>query len=256
LALTRESSALYHHSSRNFPSYLYGRIQTALQIQDAAWRSIEKGEQRMHRSLQRGPALGTLLVACLIGLTAVGTVAEARPSKQGIAAFGDTEFAALHRSTAYAATRRAASRPQTQRVAALDPSTSSTGSKSSPTSSTGSKSSSSLVAEARRWIGTNPTGRSSLWCADFMNFVLSRTGHRVHNSRSARSFASYGRPLPGPQVGAIAVLSRGAYGGHVGIVTGFDRSGNPIIISGNVEKRVEEIPFPRSRVIAYVAPLN
>jgi uncharacterized protein (TIGR02594 family) len=220
----------------------------------------------MHRSLQRGPALGTLLVACLIGLTAVGTVAEARPSKQGIAAFGDTEFAALHRSTAYAATRRAASRPQTQRVAALDPSTSSTGSKSSPTSSTGSKSSptsstgskssSSLVAEARRWIGTNPTGRSSLWCADFMNFVLSRTGHRVHNSRSARSFASYGRPLPGPQVGAIAVLSRGAYGGHVGIVTGFDRSGNPIIISGNVEKRVEEIPFPRSRVIAYVAPLN
>jgi uncharacterized protein (TIGR02594 family) len=201
----------------------------------------------MCRSLQRGLARSALLVACWFGLAAMITAADARPATQGIAAFGDSEFAALHLRAAHAASRRAAPRvqpqpqPQPQRVAAVD-------------ASAGSTKPSSLIIEARRWIGTNPTGRSSLWCGDFMNFVLSRTGHRVHNSRSARSFASYGRPLPGPQVGAIAVLSRGAHGGHVGIVTGFDRSGNPIIVSGNVEKRVEEIPFPRSRVLAYVAP--
>lgn len=142
---------------------------------------------------------------------------------------------------AYAPSRRPVTHPPLQRVAAID-------------SSAASPITSSLVSEARRWIGTNPTGRSSLWCGDFMNFVLSRTGHRVHNSRSARSFASYGKPLAGPQVGAIAVMSRGAHGGHVGIVTGIDRSGNPIVISGNVEKRVEEIAYPRSRILAYVTP--
>jgi hypothetical protein len=31
--------------------------------------------------------------------------------------------------------------------------------------------SSNVVAEARRNIGGNPTGRGSLWCARFMNMV-------------------------------------------------------------------------------------
>src|SRR5262249_44157489 len=32
--------------------------------------------------------------------------------------------------------------------------------------------SSGIVAEARRYLGGNPTGRGSLWCARFMNLVL------------------------------------------------------------------------------------
>lgn len=193
----------------------------------------------MSVALQRGLPHCLLIAACLV---ASASIADARPSKQGLHRIaGDSEFAALHMRAAYAMSRRPVTHSPLQRVAAID-------------SSAGSSNSSSLVSEARRWLGTNPTGRSSLWCGHFMNFVLSRTGHRVHNSNLARSFASYGRPLPGPQVGAIAVMSRGAYGGHVGIVTGIDRSGNPIIISGNVEKRVEEIPFPRSRILAYVMP--
>lgn len=114
--------------------------------------------------------------------------------------------------------------------------------------------SSDPVEEARRWIGTNPTDRSSLWCARFMNFVLERSGFSGTGSDAAKSFASYGRRLPGPQVGAIAVLSRGKNGGHVGIVSGVDASGNPIIISGNHGKQVGEGVYPRSRVIAYVMP--
>jgi uncharacterized protein (TIGR02594 family) len=113
---------------------------------------------------------------------------------------------------------------------------------------------SSLVAEARRWIGTNPTGMSRLWCARFMNFVLERTGRRGTSSDAARSFASYGRKVSGPQVGAIAVFSRGRNGGHVGVVSGTDGKGNPIVVSGNHGRRVAEAVYPKSRVLAYVTP--
>src|SRR5581483_3039533 len=58
-----------------------------------------------------------------------------------------------------------------------------------------------LVSEARRYIGGNPTGRSSLWCGAFMDLILRRTGHRP-GSNLARDYASYGTRVSGPQVGA------------------------------------------------------
>ena len=112
----------------------------------------------------------------------------------------------------------------------------------------------SLVAEARRYLGTNPTGRSRLWCARFMNMVLERSGHKGTSSDMARSFASYGQRLSGPQVGAIAVMTRGRRGGHVGVVSGIDPKGNPIVISGNHSRRVAESVYSRSRIYAYVMP--
>ena len=114
-------------------------------------------------------------------------------------------------------------------------------------------SSSNVVSEARRWIGSNPTNRRSLWCGAFMNFVLERTGHHGSGSNLARSFASYGQRLSGPQVGAIAVMGRRG-GGHVGVVSGFDSTGNPIIVSGNHGHRVAESVYPRGRIYAYVMP--
>ena len=111
-----------------------------------------------------------------------------------------------------------------------------------------------LVSEARRYIGTNPTGRSSLWCGHFMNMVLERSGHRHNGSNMARSFASYGTRVSGPQVGAIAVMSRGKRGGHVGVVSGIDPNGNPIIVSGNHGRRVAKSTSSPGRVFAYVMP--
>ena len=70
----------------------------------------------------------------------------------------------------------------------------------------------------------------------------------------ASSFAHYGQRISGPQVGAIAVMSRGRGGGHVGIITGIDASGNPIMISGNNGNRVREAPISRGRIYAYVMP--
>ena len=121
--------------------------------------------------------------------------------------------------------------------------------------SVGSFSASSVVAEARRFIGGNPTGRSRLWCARFMNMVLQKTGHRGTGSDMARSFASYGHRVSGPQVGAIAVMGRRG-GGHVGVVSGIDAKGNPIVVSGNHGRRVADSVYPRSRVYAYVMPTN
>jgi uncharacterized protein (TIGR02594 family) len=113
---------------------------------------------------------------------------------------------------------------------------------------------SSIVNEARRWIGTNPTDLNRLWCARFMNFVLRRVGYRGTGSDLASSFASYGHRVSGPRVGAIAVMSRGNNGGHVGVVSGIDRTGNPIIISGNHNRRVGVGVYARERIYAYVMP--
>ena len=113
---------------------------------------------------------------------------------------------------------------------------------------------SGIVDAARSFIGRgNPTARGRLWCAAFMNLVLKRTGHQGTGSDMARSFSSYGQRVSGPQVGAIAVMGRRG-GGHVGIITGIDAAGNPIMISGNNGNRVREAPISRGRIYAYVMP--
>jgi uncharacterized protein (TIGR02594 family) len=129
----------------------------------------------------------------------------------------------------------------------------------SPAASSGFNSTSSgfnssdVVAEARRYIGGNPTSRRSLWCARFMNMVLERSGHRGTGSDMASSFAGYGQRVSGPQIGAIAVMGRRG-GGHVGVVSGIDAAGNPILVSGNNRNRVVEAPISRGRIYAYVMP--
>jgi uncharacterized protein (TIGR02594 family) len=119
--------------------------------------------------------------------------------------------------------------------------------------------SNSLVSEARKYIGTNPTGRGSLWCGAFMDLVLKKTGH-AGGGNLASAYARYGTRVSGPQVGAIAVMGRNG-GGHVGVVTGIDANGNPIVLSGNTWNRstggrhtVAEGVYPRSRIYAYVMP--
>ena len=122
-----------------------------------------------------------------------------------------------------------------------------------------SKADSTLVNVARQFIGTNPTGRASLWCAAFTDLVLRKAGHRG-GGNLASAYARYGKRIEGPRVGAIAVMGRKG-GGHVGIVSGFDKKGNPVVISGNTwnrsssERRVVlEQAYPRERIYAYVVP--
>ena len=116
----------------------------------------------------------------------------------------------------------------------------------------GGATSNSLVSEARKYIGTNPTGRGSLWCGAFMDMVLKRTGH-AGGGNLASAYARYGMRVSGPQVGAIAVMGRHG-GGHVGVVSGIDPNGNPIIVSGNHNHTVAESVYPAGRISAYVLP--
>jgi uncharacterized protein (TIGR02594 family) len=116
----------------------------------------------------------------------------------------------------------------------------------------GGVTSDALVSEARKYIGTNPTGRGSLWCGAFMDLVLKRTGH-AGGGNLASGYAHYGTRVSGPQVGAIAVMGRHG-GGHVGVVSGIDANGNPIIISGNHNHTTAESVYPRGRIAAYVLP--
>lgn len=118
----------------------------------------------------------------------------------------------------------------------------------------GDYSSNSLVSEARKYLGTNPTGRSRLWCGAFLDMVLKRTGHRG-GGNLALAYAHYGTRVSGPRVGAIAVIGRRG-GGHVGVVSGIDPNGNPIIISGNHNHTTAEAVYPAGRIRAYVIPSN
>lgn len=120
--------------------------------------------------------------------------------------------------------------------------------------STPSYSSSSLVTQARRYIGTNPTGRRELWCGAFMNMVLEQSGYRG-GGNLAKGYLSYGRRLAGPQVGALAIFSRGKRGGHVGVVSDVAANGNITIVSGNHNNTVAESVYPRSRAIGFVMPI-
>lgn len=116
----------------------------------------------------------------------------------------------------------------------------------------GGPTSNSLVSEARKYIGTNPTGRGSLWCGAFMDLVLKRTGH-AGGGNLASAYARYGTRVGGPQIGAIAVMGRRG-GGHVGVVSGVDANGNPIIVSGNHNHTVAEAVYPAGRIHAYMLP--
>jgi uncharacterized protein (TIGR02594 family) len=198
------------------------------------------------------PVSGKIFVAftaASIGIFVLSTSAMSKPDPRGGEGGAQTEAkraAQLHhaRTLRHAARRQIA--PQAQRGPAGAPSAARRSQVGWPT----------LVTEARKYIGTNPTAMNRRWCARFLNFVLNKTGYAGTNSDAARSFASYGRRVSEPRVGAIAVLSRGKNMnlGHVGIVTGIDANGNPMIISGNHGHKVGESVYPRSRVIAYVMP--
>lgn len=109
-----------------------------------------------------------------------------------------------------------------------------------------------LVSKARAYMGQTASQiglhRSTLWCSAFMRHITGASGV----DDRARSWLVKTRVAP--QVGAIAVLTRGKSGGHVGVVSGFSARGNPIIVSGNHGRRVGEGEYPRHRVLAYVMP--
>ncbi len=205
------------------------------------------------------------LALCSAAFAASATPASAR-SHHGARRYAHAHFAGYHARRHYAYRRyrqvvrasrweRGVAQMQTHGFADANASLPSSAVGGGMTTSGGFRSS-NIVAQARSYIGAgNPTGRGSLWCARFMNMVLQHSGYRGTGSDLARSFASYGQRVSGPQIGAIAVMGRRG-GGHVGVISGIDSQGNPIMISGNNRNRVVEAPISRSRIDTYVMPTS
>ena len=104
-----------------------------------------------------------------------------------------------------------------------------------------------LVERASKYLGRSARELGlprSLWCADFMNMLVGG------KDRRAISYATRGTPAKYGCVGCVVVTGR-KHGQHVGIVQGYDASGNLIVISGNHGNRVAIGTYSRGRVIAY-----
>ena len=98
-----------------------------------------------------------------------------------------------------------------------------------------------------------PVGCPSLWCGCWARLQAGITDTRYNLAKNWLAFRHVAGRGAAPVVGSWAVMGRRG-GGHVGIVTGVDASGNPIIKSGNHNRRVGEAVYPRGRILAYVMP--
>jgi uncharacterized protein (TIGR02594 family) len=209
----------------------------------------------MHTKLQKLLSIGLLLPACVVGFTSLSTTADARSRHGHVRSHHLASHHVEH--SRHAHPRRHARRGHVAghhyaRLNHRDGSTrGASGTIGIPSGI------SAIVDAARQFVGDSARQLglpSRLWCADFMNYALKRAGKRGTGSRMASSFASYGKRVAGPRVGSIAVMSRGRHGGHVGVVSGIDSRGNPIVISGNHGRKVAEASYSRGRIYAYVMP--
>lgn len=85
------------------------------------------------------------------------------------------------------------------------------------------------------------------WCGCYLADRYGLTDKSLWN---ARRWATIGRPAFAGCIGCIAVLTRGR-GGHVGIVIGYVRGNNPVVLSGNHNNAVGVGTYPAARVLAY-----
>lgn len=113
-----------------------------------------------------------------------------------------------------------------------------------------------LVRAAERDLGDTAYAlgvRPTLWCMAAVNHWLRRVGLPGTGSDAAFSALDLGPHAHRPVVGSLAVMRRKG-GGHIGVVAGVTRHGDPVVISGNHNNRVAKSVYPRSRIIAYVIP--
>lgn len=101
---------------------------------------------------------------------------------------------------------------------------------------------------------SRPPGCPPNWCGCWARLEIGSSDKRLDSA------LQWPKVLPvvagrgaAPVIGAWAVMGRKG-GGHVGLVTGIDPDGNPIIKSGNHNHRVGEGVYPRARIRAYVRP--
>lgn len=128
------------------------------------------------------------------------------------------------------------------------------------------------VTEARRFLGLHETrdakkldkalrldASETAWCGAFTGMVIATALPNEPlpaNPLGSRNWLKFGRSIPGPQIGAVAVFWRGSkdgWQGHVGIVVGHDKT-HLHILGGNQSNSVSVARVGKDRLLGYRWP--
>ena len=117
-----------------------------------------------------------------------------------------------------------------------------------------------LSAFITRMTGRAINVQETPWCAAFVNAVLKGSGSGGTGKLNARSFLNFGTPADKPQLGDVAVFSRGdpkGWKGHVGFYAGeVEKNGQTFVrvVGGNQDDSVSEKLYEKSRLLGYRRP--
>lgn len=102
--------------------------------------------------------------------------------------------------------------------------------------------------------GQNLDPATTAWCAAFVNSTLKQAGKQGTGKLNARSFLDWGEGVDTPQVGDLAVFSRGdpsGWQGHVGFFKGYNPDGSINVLGGNQGDSVSVKPYAANNLLGF-----
>lgn len=91
------------------------------------------------------------------------------------------------------------------------------------------------------------------WCSAFINWLALQTGYEHSSSLLARSWLEFGEIVPVPDLGDIAIFSRGdknSYFGHIGLYI-TERDGYIYVLGGNQNNEVNISKYSKMRLLGF-----
>lgn len=130
------------------------------------------------------------------------------------------------------------------------------------------------VTEARLFLGLHEVKNAKVldkalrlnasetaWCGAFVGMVIATALPKEPmpaNPLGSRNWLKFGKAVDAPQIGAVAVFSRGSktgWQGHVGIVVGHDKT-HLHILGGNQSDSVSIARIAKTRLLGYRWPIT
>ncbi len=102
--------------------------------------------------------------------------------------------------------------------------------------------------------GVNLDPATTAWCAAFVNATLKQSGMEGTGSNMARSFLNWGQGVEQPQIGDLAVFSRGDPNGpygHVGFFQGYNPDGSIRVLGGNQGDAVSVANYSADQLLGF-----
>lgn len=94
----------------------------------------------------------------------------------------------------------------------------------------------------------------SPWCGIFLAAVMQESHYDYPKMyMRAKAWLTWGQPIKYPVLGCVVILVRKG-GGHVGLLTGYTRYGDLLILGGNQQDSVRVSQFSPDRVLGYRVP--